>query len=520
MGARLLRSIIATNTSTRVEWLYLSLILVSLSLRLFHLTGPIDSPHAWRQSDTAYYAQSFYQSGIDLLNPKVSWSGKFDTVALEFPLPEAIMALAYKMFGFDLLWARLVVLGFFIGSLIYLFKIIKWVSTPRLAWMTTLVYSFLPLSLFFSRAVHVDFAAVFFAHAMLYHFLAGFDGRPSHIVMGTIMGCLGFAIKPPYLFYLYLPLAAFLWHRKIWKTPYRRWLPALILPVIAFFLWQRNVGLVNSAKPALDVYPKLVDRYEWYFGTLSMRFQIVSWILVLRNFLFEVATPTGLMLMIGGGWAWIRSKRTAWQGQVRETKVPLFFESWSLGTGVYVLLFFNLNRFHNYYQIPLLAITAFFIAVCLDMLLHIRPKYGPVSAGFVLFMLTCNVLVYSNQAYFQIDWRVHLAGQIIQMHSEPDDLVLTYLDECNQDRTDPRLLYSAQRRGWSLNESDLTPERLGSYASQGGRFLAVIDSTPDGSFLPAWLKASAGKQFSLVHDGKSLGTLHFFDLSELKTFEQ
>jgi hypothetical protein len=177
-----------------------------------------------------------------------------------------------------------------------------------------------------------------------------------------------------------------------------------------------------------------------------------------------------------------------------------------------------LNRFHSYYQIPLLAITAFLIAVCLEKLLRIRPERGPVTAGLALLLLTYNVLVYSDQVYFQVDWRVQQAGQLIQMLSQPDDLVLTYLDEYNQDRTDPRLLYSAQRRGWSLNESDLTPERLSLYAGQGGRFLAVIDATPDGSFLPAWLKSSAGKQFLLVQDGKNLGTLYFYDLRDLDRY--
>ena len=60
------------------QWFYLILIVALLALRLPHLAGPVDDPHSWRQSDTAYYALSLYRDGFDLLQPRICWSGSAD----------------------------------------------------------------------------------------------------------------------------------------------------------------------------------------------------------------------------------------------------------------------------------------------------------------------------------------------------------------------------------------------------------------------------------------------------------
>jgi hypothetical protein len=148
-----------------------------LATRAGHLTGPVDEPHSWRQCDTAYYALDFHREGIDLFHPAVCWMGGHRTLALEFPLPEALMALAFDLFGFHLAVARLVTLLFFCGSAVYLFLLVRRLFGERAAWPALAVYLVLPLGQFYSRALHVDFSAVFFAHAMAWHLLRGYERR-------------------------------------------------------------------------------------------------------------------------------------------------------------------------------------------------------------------------------------------------------------------------------------------------------------------------------------------------------
>jgi 4-amino-4-deoxy-L-arabinose transferase-like glycosyltransferase len=489
------------------RWIYVLLLLPLLALRLPHLAGPIDDPHSWRQSDTAYYALDFYRSGIDLLRPKVCWSGNFGVLALEFPLPEALTALLYHLFGFDHLWARLVTLAFFCGSQIYLFKIVAQVATRRLAALTAIVYALLPLSLFYSRAIHVDFCAVFFAHAMLYHFLHGFErGRRRDILLGAVFGGLGFAVKAPYLFYLYLPLAVTLIRRRVWAGSRRGWLLALLLPPLAFLLWRSNVGHVNADKPLLDIYPKFVERLDWYFGSLGQRLDIETWLVLLQRLIFDVANPVGLLLLAWGLWGWLRGPRRAWRG---------FFESWLLGAAAYVLLFYNLNWAHNYYQIPLLAIVSVFIAGCLDRFADLRSPYGLLLSTGLFILLGGVSLWYAGRAYYHVDWRAVQAGQIIRENTSADDLVVVYLYDDNFEYSDPRLLYRARRRGWSIRPSDITAERLAVYAGEGAHLLAIVESEPDERIAPSWLHALEGQSISLRHQGQDLGTLHLYDLGSL-----
>ena len=143
-----------------------ALLVLLLAPRLGHLRGPLDSPHSWRQADTAQYALTFYREGIDVLAPSVSWMGGHKTLILEFPFPELLIALAYRLFGYDLAIARMVTLLFFVASAAYLFLIVGRVASRHLAAVSTAVYLVMPLSLFYSHAVHIDFFAVFFAHAM------------------------------------------------------------------------------------------------------------------------------------------------------------------------------------------------------------------------------------------------------------------------------------------------------------------------------------------------------------------
>ena len=87
-----------------------------------HFGTELDAPHDWRQSDTAFYIYDFYKNGIDLLYPAVCWMGASDTVILEFPLPEAIVAIFYQLFSESIPLARFIFLSFFMGAIYYLYK--------------------------------------------------------------------------------------------------------------------------------------------------------------------------------------------------------------------------------------------------------------------------------------------------------------------------------------------------------------------------------------------------------------
>ena len=414
-----------------------------LALRLWHFGSVIDAPHDWRQCDTAYYIWDFYQHGIDLLHPAVCWMGGKNTLALEFPLPEAIVALAYQAFGESLPLARLIFLGFFAAGLFYFYKITDLLFDRQLAQLATLVYLALPLSIFYSRAIHIDFSAIFLTHAMLYYYLIGVQKRAwKHLLWSSLIASLAFVIKAPYAFYWAFPMLYFAIQQKaLWWVLRRGVFYALALAV--FWLWQKQVLAINSTAPDWNYilhYRKMTQSASWYFGSLSQRLSLYHWWVLLKRGILDVAGIGGIAFFIFGWW---RLK------QLPHFRFLLF---WMLGLVIYILIFFNLNFVHNYYQLPLLAPVAILCARGLQIAVSFWPKMLFFFFGFLLVLN----FSYTEVQYFKVAEEHLEMGYLIRQHTPDSALVIVSYSK--MDCRNPKVLYRARRRGWSIEEAALRPE--------------------------------------------------------------
>lgn len=449
-----------------------------LATRLPHLGGAIDDPHAWRQADTAQYAREFFRHGIDLLHPAVNWMGGYKTVVFEFPLPEAIMALAYHVFGEQLPVARLITLLFFSGSALYLFLIVRTYSKERFAYTATCVYALLPLSQFYSRAIHIDFAAVFFAHAMAFHLLRAFKApRLLDIGLAISAAILGFLIKAPYLFYFALPLLVVALQGNI-----RRNLSLLatcfLAALAAFYAWRQHTEAINGAAPDwsfLPRYTRMVNMDAWYYGPLRMRGDAEVWSRLWGRISHDVGSKAGIwMAVIGLIVALVITGK-------RQTPGMWPMWAWAAGVAAYLLIFFNLNYIHDYYQIPLLAVFAIFIAMAINApycLFRERHSLWGHSAALLLFMLFAgNALAYANSHYYKRDALREEAGRIVAQHTPPNALIIAASDIGYVDCRDPRLLYASDRIGWSLANGDLTASITARLQQLGASHLVILQDS-------------------------------------------
>ena len=87
--------------------------------------------------------------------------GNHRTLILEFPLPEAVSAVAYHPFGPSHITARWVTLLFFLGSTVFLFLFVRSITDRETARLAAVISMILPLAIFYSRAVHIDYGAWF-----------------------------------------------------------------------------------------------------------------------------------------------------------------------------------------------------------------------------------------------------------------------------------------------------------------------------------------------------------------------
>jgi len=490
------------------EWGWWIAALALFALRLPHLGGPLDDPHSWRQCDTAFYSLDFSRRGFDLLHPAVCWLGAHRTLIFEFPLPEAISGLLYRVFGRSETWDRLVALGFFSIATLYLHLFVRRIATVRAAWLATLAWLALPLGQFYSRAAHVDFAATAGAHALLYHGArAARERRWDHAAGAALGGAFAALIKGPYLLPLLGPLGL-LALSAAGAAGFALLGGALLVTLVVFKLWRSHVDGVNAAAPDwffLPGYYKEVNPLWWYFGEWSQRLDRSSWAHVVRRLLTEVATPPGVLIAFAAPLARV-PVAPGFRAGLRGITL-----AWCAGTIVYLLVFFPLNVIHNYYQIAFLAPAALLIALGAETMLE-RARPAALIALAVFFVVA--IVSPSRIGYYRVDWLRVEAGRLIDHHVPAGELLIA----CDHASgySDPRLLYRADRIGWSVAIPDLTPERVDALEKLGARHLAIVTS-PDhpGVASPAFVAPARTDSLPIEHAGQRLGTLEIFDLGRL-----
>jgi hypothetical protein len=453
-----------------------SALLIFLGARLFHFGPEIDKPHDWRQYDTAHYIRDFHRNGIDLFYPSVCWMGGHKTLILEFPLPEAVAALTYGFTGEDHRAARAVFFFFFLLAAFYFRKIIRLLAGPEAADWSLLVYLALPLSIFYSRAIHIDFAAVAFAHGMFYHLLKGYkEGNWREITAGTIWASLALLTKAPYAFYFSIPLMAVIISEGRLRLFFRS-IPLLLLPVILFLSWTWHSWKVNGMAPDwyfIPTYRKFDQNAAWYFGTWAQRLEVRHWLTLANRFLTEVSGRTGLLLMAAGIVLGFTNLSPIKGIQTRPfTKLLLL---WLAGACAGLFIFFNLNVVHDYYQIPFLAPVAAFSGLALSRIAGLG-KRAVFPAIALLGILAIENFRHAETEYYSVFRPAIEAGPLIRAHTPPESLVVVSFG--GLDCRNPHLLYNADRSGWSVPEADLSPEILQQLTREGAGYLAQIRSGP------------------------------------------
>lgn len=445
------------------------LILVALLLRAPHMGEAIDSPHTWRQCDTAQYIHAFYTDGIDVLHPSVCWMGDHRTVVLEFPLHEAVAAGAYHLFGPSHVTARWVTLFFFMGSTLFFYMFVRSIADGSIAGLATVISMILPLALFYSRAIHIDYAALFFVHAMAWLWSEAIKrNSPRLLWLGSVPAALALIIKAPYV----LPFVPVL----IWMTfTHRRWAlvlkgaPALIAPAAIFAAWQWHAMAVNGAAPDwsfIPTYRRFTDNAHWYFGALSMRQNPAHWLTLGHRIVFEVTGLVGLALALIG--VWVSAVERRWD---------LFW--WLGGVALGMVVFFNLNVMHNYYQVPLVGLASVAMAVGILHIANLIPAPWKIQSGALLILLLivgAECVTWSERNYYTIAEPMRSAGLAIGTVVPEGELVVVSLG--GLDPRSPHLLYRARRYGWSIPDRDLNPILIDRLEGLGARWLAVVDSEP------------------------------------------
>ena len=340
-------------------WLGLIILLAAVA-RTYHITYPLNDMHSFRQTQTAGLIRDFYSHGINLLYPTMITLGDPGYVILEFPLYQGIVALLYKIFSPDVVFARSFSILCGLLSILFVYRLTVKFLDEKSALFAAFFYAFMPLNIFFQRAPMPDPLAILLSLVMLDFMIEGITSRKNYLLIGGIVACsLGLTIKSPYVAPLYLPLlyAVYSHQGKLRSLLNPRVFASFFIPVAFMLLWQWHANSVNEMYFNTMDYPfkelhdkvmvKLYPVNTWYFGTIDQRMTSKNYLTILGRVYVQMLSLSGLVTLILGFYA------------VAKRKAAFYF-FWLFSAVLSIMVFFNLNVVHNYYHLILTPVLAVF----------------------------------------------------------------------------------------------------------------------------------------------------------------
>ncbi len=333
------------------------LLLLAAAVRLPTLDQALVERHAFRQTQTAYTALLFHESGVDLQHPKLPVFGTPFEVPFELPLVQA-MAAAVMSWGLSPdVAVRTTGLACFLLSALLLWGLVRHVGGRLAAIVTLALFLFSPFSLLWSRALLIEYLAVAGAVGWVWAGVLWRDRRRAvYAGLALIAGLVAMLVKPTTGALWVLPLLAY---TAVDEGPgWRSWLRArrdivlavvIVAPCAAALAWTNHADAVKAASDATR-WLTSSRLTEWNFGTVGQRLDGSNWTTIMDRIRTELTGYPAWLLPLAA-LVGLRSRQARfWAALVA---VPILT----------IVIFWNLYVVHDYYLAaisPVLAAVAGF----------------------------------------------------------------------------------------------------------------------------------------------------------------
>ncbi|MBN1405027.1 MAG: glycosyltransferase family 39 protein [Candidatus Omnitrophica bacterium] len=429
-----MKTIIQKIKEEKALWMIL---LFSVVVRMINITMPLLEGTATRQIRTAMVARNLFLQHFNIFYPSADFLGPGPGyLVLEFPFLNAIIAFFYKILGGVHEWAaRAVVIAFFIGTCLFLYKIVKRLFNEKIALISLFVFTIFPLSVIYSRTVMPDFVTLFFSLGALFFMLKYAEApeiKAAFYLSSLFLAC-SLLVKPQ-SFYMLISLV-YLMYRKdnnkfILKPSSWVYIFIGIVPIGLWLLHGKSVHTTISAEEFYNFKPDnwFLLKLLWDLGYYKNTFMIINtWALSVFGFILFIA---GLFVKIN-------------KDKIR------FLLAWLSAVILYYIAFNTHIMYQPYYHVPLLPVAAIFIALSINKIWEHKVFLKKYSAIVLIIGLLCaaSVLRYALYAYIVPKGYRHipeLARTIDKMFPDKDTLLVTTLPDGHA------TLYYAQRKGWSF----------------------------------------------------------------------
>lgn len=429
------------------DGLVFGLIVVGVLLRTYRLTAPLLDAHAFRQTQTASTVWLFDRFGYEPLHYRVPMFGGGNWV-LEFPTYQSLVYGITQVTGYHEWVGRVVSIACYAIAAWLLYRLAtRWTGQALVGVLAVATFTFLPLSVFYFRAFMIDPLVIALTLGALLAATNLFERFtwPMLATYGVTL-VLAALTKPTIVAALGIPLAVLGVRTLVAKGTPRAgrialagiWVAGLVLLV----LWNRHTDAVNIRSNGMSY----AEMRDWYFGSTFV--DPVVWTTVGTRILDNV-NIVGLAL-VALGLTSIPSVRTRYRWELAALAASAFV---SIG------VFANLNRVHDYYQLPYSVTIALFaglggatLAGWITAAVDARAARQAVTALFVALVAVWSINLfngYFSLAALETTWQDQ--GRELATHT-PDQPVVVVRG--GADPNEPTLLYEARRVGWGVPTED------------------------------------------------------------------
>ncbi|MEE8425170.1 MAG: hypothetical protein V3S11_05050, partial [Elusimicrobiota bacterium] len=141
----------------------LLVVLVSVLPHLFGISSPPIDYHHHRQTQTSTIARNYHRNGMHFLQPQVNWAGPDQRhAATALPVYMYLLGLLWSVFSWGALWGRLLsIMSSAAAAWLLMHFLEDWID-KRAALYAALVFTVLPVEVFFGRTIQVDSFALMY----------------------------------------------------------------------------------------------------------------------------------------------------------------------------------------------------------------------------------------------------------------------------------------------------------------------------------------------------------------------
>lgn len=432
-------------------------ILVFLSVFLIRIpyinNSPCEQGDYWRQSDTESIARNFVEDKFNIFYPQFNYDGpKPNYIQLEFQITTFLIAILYKAFGYHYFLARIVPIVFFIGSAIYLYLIAKKYYDYSTVWFTVILYSIMPLNLFYTRAIMPESAALFFFIGGFYYFILWYDNEKLWpLLLSALFTCLAISQKTPTAF---MGLAMLLMVLKKYKlkfyTKWELWAFAILslLPNVIYIIWSKSISEFNFVSNIAIIYiiPKSIK------SLTSMEILIFA----VKEIASEPSPYITALAIVG----FIDTK---W-----EEEHPLIFWTFAIILEIITVAAVIKLRYYFIFITPLAALWAGKVLGSIG-----KSSKACVGIFISLIFLSLNNYYHAKGFFIEKD-NILKQAEVIQRYTQKDDFIVIGAVE-------PALLNQSGRSGWRANikyYKDIptgAQKEINYYINKGAKYFSPLE---------------------------------------------